>query len=228
MQVNTAVNIFEGLTPEEKDAFVGVCSEVDFTAGDRVFTEGDVEDDVHIVLSGQVRIAKAISLDVDRTLAVLGEGEVFGELALVGRGVRTAHADALTDTQVLNLTREAYETLSTRQPQLALKILGRFATMLAERLALTTDLLRDTVQWSLQVQGAASLDLHRVMHSRAEITVTLSNGAPVVGQLLKVEENEAGRMLTLSSSDGGLYMIPYHAVVSLQVPRDLLDDEDDV
>ena len=53
---------------------------------------GEEGDDLYIVISGRIRVAKAISLDVDRTLATLGPGAVFGELAMVGEGTRSASA----------------------------------------------------------------------------------------------------------------------------------------
>lgn len=222
----TAVNVLAGLDEGELTQLASVCRESSFAAGEKVFAEGDSGDELFIVRSGRVRIAKAISLDVDRTLSVLGSGGAFGELAMVGEGSRSASAVALEPTVVLALSKEGFATLTEQAPVLGLKVMGRFAAMLGERLRVTTDLLRDTVSWGLEVSGAAALDLHRVIHTRARVSVALVNGERLTGELLKVERAEAGTLLTISGLEDELHLVPYHAVVQLRVSKALLAAEE--
>jgi CRP/FNR family transcriptional regulator, cyclic AMP receptor protein len=223
---STFINVLEGLSTDEVDRFVALCEQSKHLAGEPIFTEGDEGDDVYIVRSGRVRIAKAISLDVDRTLTVLGKGGIFGELAIVGEGVRSASAIAEEDTTVLALSKASFVKLTEEAPALGLKIMGRFAAMLAERLRVTTDLLRDTVQWGLEVSGAAGLDLERLTHAQAGLTVTLVSGDVVSGRLLAAEKNDAGILLTISGDDDQLSLVPYHAVVSICTAKALLGGEE--
>lgn len=216
------VNVLEGLSEEELAGLEQACQRLSFEAGEAVFREGDPGEDLYIVRTGRVRIAKAISLAVDRTLLLLGPGGVFGELAMVGEGARSASATALERTDVLALSRDGFDLLTEKQPALGLKVMGRFAGMLADRLRVTTDLLRDTVSWGLEVSGAAGLDLHRVIEVQAQLELSLSNGERVRGHLIKVDRSSAGTLLTISGTDGQLHLVPYHALVVIRLGKQLL------
>jgi CRP/FNR family cyclic AMP-dependent transcriptional regulator len=214
-----SVDMFHGLPPDEVEALVAACKRGHYEPGQAVFVEGDSDDDLYIVKSGRIRISKAISQDTDRTLAVVERGGVFGELALVGASSRSATASALEPTEVLALTRDGFGGLADRSPQLGLKVMGKLATVLAERLQTTTDLLRDTVNWSLEVSGAAQLDLHHVIQARASVEVALTNGDRLKGQILKVEQTAGGVIVTLAGDGDALHLLPWHAVMSLRLSR---------
>lgn len=216
------VNVLAGLSSEEVDRLEQVCASQTYAPGEAVFEEGEEGDELYIVLSGRIRVAKAISLDVDRTLATLGPGAVFGELAMVGEGTRSASAVCEEATKLLVLSREGFVALTDQEPVLGLKVMGRFAAALAERLRTTTQLLTDTVKWGLEVSGAAALDLHHVLAVHATLSLALTNGERVVGRLLKVERSDVGATITLLGRDGQLHMIPYHAVVAIRLNPDIL------
>lgn len=220
---STPINVLHGLSEDELQQLELACERLTFDEGEAVFREGDPGDDLYIVRNGRVRIAKAISVEVDRTLVLLGSGGVFGELAMVGEGARSASAFATEEgTTVLALSRDSFDTLLREAPGLGLKVMGRFAAMLADRLRVTTELLSDTVRWGLEVSGAASLDLHRVIEAQARLEVALTNGERVTGRLLKVDRTAAGTFLTISSGDGRLHLVPYHALVVIRTGKDLL------
>ncbi|MGE0708773.1 MAG: cyclic nucleotide-binding domain-containing protein [Planctomycetota bacterium] len=216
------INVLAGLSDDEIHRLETVCRTQSLEVGEVVFGEGDEGDDLYIVVSGRVRIAKAISLSVDRTLATLGAGGVFGELAMVGEGTRSATATAEEHTRLLVLARDGFIRLTEEEPVLGLKVMGRFAAALADRLRTTTQLLTDTVKWGLEVSGAASLDLHHVISVHATLALALSNGERVVGRLLKVERAEAGTLITLLGRDGQLHLVPFHAVVAMRLNPEIL------
>lgn len=217
------VNVLEGLSEEEISRLEAVCQVQSLAADEAVFSEGDEGHDLFIIRSGRIRISKAISISVDRTLATLGSGGVFGELAMVGEGTRSASAVAVEPSRLLVLSREGFESLVDNEPVLGLKVMGRFSAMLADRLRLTTQLLSETVSWGLEVSGASRLDLQHVLQVQATLAVALSNGERVVGRLLKVDANDLGTTLTLMGRDDQLHLIPYHAVVAIRLDRALLN-----
>jgi len=67
---------------------------------------------------------------------------VFGELALVGGGPRTADAIADSDIVVLVLTRAALAEIGAERPALAGRLVANLAKILSERLRTTTFALR--------------------------------------------------------------------------------------
>ncbi|CAG0961310.1 partial Cyclic AMP receptor protein, partial [Anaerolineae bacterium] len=60
-------------------------------AGEVLFREGDAGDRMYVIQSGAVRISKTVKGE-EKTLAILGPGEFFGEMAILNAKPRTATA----------------------------------------------------------------------------------------------------------------------------------------
>ena len=98
-------------------------SEKSFAAGEYVFKQGDLADNVFVIKSGEVEIVK--QGDVGATiLARLREGEYFGEMGLLGKQPRNASARAATKVSVLSIDRYAFENLFTAVPEFRKSIEG--------------------------------------------------------------------------------------------------------
>ena len=67
--------------------------------GETVFREGDPADGAYVVLGGRCAV-----VEVDERVAVLGPGELFGEMGALGNGVRSATVLALEDAELLFLS----------------------------------------------------------------------------------------------------------------------------
>lgn len=67
-----------------------------------VFREGDSARYLYFVRSGKIALRKRVG-STDQTLGIVGPGEVFGEIALIGQGMRLSSAQALETSQVLAL-----------------------------------------------------------------------------------------------------------------------------
>ncbi len=215
-----ATSVFEGLSDAEVQGLTRACETRSHAAGEAVFSEGDDGDDVYVVLSGRVRIAKALSVSTDKTLELVDRGGVFGELALLGGGLRSASASAVEATEVLVLTRDGFLGLAERDPALGFKIMGRLAAILAQRLQTTTELLRDTVRWSLEISGAAELDLQHLIHAHPNVEVQVAGGETFEGRLLKAEPTARGELLlTFADIRDDLRLVPFHALTSLRLPK---------
>ena len=79
-----------------------------YEKGTTIFFEGDPGDAMFIVESGSVQIVKAVEGGSIR-LAILGDGELFGEMAIIDGGKRMASAVAHEDSVVLKVPREMLE-----------------------------------------------------------------------------------------------------------------------
>lgn len=87
-----------------------------FSAGEVIFSEGDLQDIAYIVEEGRVEIWTLIDNE-RRVLNSLGMGSLFGELALVDRQPRSASAMAATDTLLTIVTQQQVdERLSDADP----------------------------------------------------------------------------------------------------------------
>jgi CRP/FNR family cyclic AMP-dependent transcriptional regulator len=100
--------LFSGLLPKDLEPLLPDIRSRRFAAGSHIFREGDPGDHLHLVASGEVKISRTTEAGSDVVFGILGEGEVFGEIAVLEEsGIRSADAQALVETECLLLPRQA-------------------------------------------------------------------------------------------------------------------------
>ncbi|HEX5610239.1 MAG TPA: Crp/Fnr family transcriptional regulator [Solirubrobacterales bacterium] len=119
-----SVTLFADLEEGELERFSHVAVPRSFPAGTRVFHEGDNSDACYIVKEGSFRVTREHSDGRAITLATLGPGEIFGELAMLDGDKRSASAEALTDGELLALPAGDVRSLLARHPEIALKLVA--------------------------------------------------------------------------------------------------------
>jgi rhodanese-related sulfurtransferase len=120
------VEIYKNLT-------VGDLERRKFTPGQVILEDGaDAHGEAFVIHSGKVEIRKIMN-GVDRVLAVLGEGELIGDMALFRKAPRSASAVALTDVEMLVLKSDRLEWLIRNRPQLTFELLRRLSEMAVQR-----------------------------------------------------------------------------------------------
>jgi CRP/FNR family transcriptional regulator, cyclic AMP receptor protein len=119
-----SVPLFADLDEAELERFSHVAVPRAYPAGTRVFHEGDSSDACYIVRDGSFRITREHSDGRAITLATLGPGEIFGELAMLDGDKRSASAEALSDGEVLALPAGDVRSLLARHPEIALKLVA--------------------------------------------------------------------------------------------------------
>ena len=103
----------------------------DFPAGAVVFEEGDPGSRLYVIQAGQVRVVKRTG-GRSLTLARLGPGEFFGEMALLDQQPRSATAVVDEPARLLELDEAAFERLVLERGEVALRILKRLSRRLRE------------------------------------------------------------------------------------------------
>jgi CRP/FNR family cyclic AMP-dependent transcriptional regulator len=119
-----SVPLFAGLEEGELERFSQVAVPRSFPAGTRVFHEGDSSDACYIVREGSFRVTREHSDGRAITLATLGPGEIFGELAMLDGDTRSASAESITDGTLLALPANDVRSLLGRNPEIALKLVA--------------------------------------------------------------------------------------------------------
>lgn len=94
-----------------------------------IFSEGQPGEELYIIQRGSVKIVKIVDNN-EVLLAVLKQGDIFGEMALLESKPRSASAIAYEDCTVLAVNRENFERMVGSQPQ----IITRLTQLLAERI----------------------------------------------------------------------------------------------
>ena len=102
-----------------------------FKAGEIIFKEGELGDRMFIIQSGKVRIVKKLK-DVEKTLAVMQEGDFFGEMAVIDKAPRSATAIALEDARLVILDEKVFEMHMQTNPAIVKKILKKMSSRLRD------------------------------------------------------------------------------------------------
>jgi CRP/FNR family transcriptional regulator len=113
-----------------------------FAKKEAVFREGDRADGFFIVAVGKVKVFKLSGEGKEQVLHVLEGGQTFAEAVIFEGGGYPAHAEALTDTELLFLPKRPFVDLLERHPKVAIRMLASLSrwlkrmTDLAESLSL--------------------------------------------------------------------------------------------
>ena len=109
--------------------------------GDILFREGDRGDRLYVIGEGKIKLGRTSVDGRENLLAVLGPGEMFGELSLFDPGARTATATAVAETQLIALGHDDLNEFLSGRPAVAATLLAA----LARRLRRTNEALADLV-----------------------------------------------------------------------------------
>lgn len=119
--------LFSGLLAAELQALEQTAQLKVYKAGRTIFQEGEPGDGMYILVQGKVQITALVGLDQRCVLATLGDGDFFGEMAVLDDRPRSASATAETDSQVYFILREDMVKILSRSPQLAITLVREFS-----------------------------------------------------------------------------------------------------
>ncbi len=123
------VPLFDLLDPASREALAAVIDYHEVQEGETLFHAGDPGESLFHVKSGQVELYIKDTAGQKIVLTIAGAGDLFGELALLDSGARTATAIALTRAQLLVLDRDDLLLLFQRNPDAALHMLAGMSKM---------------------------------------------------------------------------------------------------
>jgi CRP-like cAMP-binding protein len=135
------VELFSGLKPHGLELIAKVASEETHAAGTKIFQHGDAGDKLYLILEGKVRISREVPGMGEEALAVLGPGQVFGEMALLDESARSADARVHERCRVLAIPKDGFDDLLFLHKDLAYEVLWSIVRMLVSRLRETNDKL---------------------------------------------------------------------------------------
>lgn len=105
-----------------------------FSPGQFVFRAGDKSDEIYFVRKGIIKIVLPIGGDKTYHLLTIGMGGIFGEMAFIDNVLRSADALPLENCHLFVLSREKFEEVTSRYPELAGKFYQRLALLTVKRL----------------------------------------------------------------------------------------------
>jgi CRP/FNR family transcriptional regulator len=139
--VLASVPLFAALDAESATMLEAVLTKRNVARGHVVFREGEDGDRLFVVLEGKVKISRTAADGRENLLAVLGSGEMFGELSLFDPGPRTASVTTVTEATLASLDHDDLRPLLSERPGVAVELLQA----LAQRLRRTNEAMADLV-----------------------------------------------------------------------------------
>jgi CRP/FNR family cyclic AMP-dependent transcriptional regulator len=133
------VALFGGLTDAERAALQARLRRRRYRKGATVFVHGESGRDLHLIESGSVKICMTTADGKEITLAILGPGEFFGELALMDGEPRSSDAVTMEDCQFLLLERAEFLQFMAEHPSVAHRVIE----VLSRRLRDNNELVQD-------------------------------------------------------------------------------------
>jgi CRP/FNR family transcriptional regulator, cyclic AMP receptor protein len=159
------LELFRGLSPAELARVNDLLGRTNFAAGATIFTASQPGEVAYVVLSGTLKVSVIQANGRELTLALLGPGEVVGELSLADRGGRSADVVALEPATLLWIDRGTLQQLRRDIPLVTENLLR----LMARRLRLA----------NAQLEAIATLDVHgRVARQLLALGDTLGEQAP--------------------------------------------------
>ena len=141
--VLSQIYLFRELTPSEMDILVSISKQKRVKKDEIIFREGNVGDAFYLIVLGSVRISTIIPGVGEEALTILGEGEYFGEMALIDDEPRSASAIANEDTLLLLIEKDNFRKLLAQETGIAYKLLWVFTKTLSARLRKTDEQLKN-------------------------------------------------------------------------------------
>ena len=209
--------LFAGLNDDEAASLTEQLREVSVRKGEILFRGGEPGDRLFVILDGKVKVGIASADGRENLLAVLGPGEMFGELSLFDPGPRTATATALTNAKLTSLGRDRLEAWLTGQPHLASALLQA----LARRLRRTNEQMGDLVFSDVPGRVAkALLDLGEKFGTPTEdgLHVVHDMTQEELAQLVGASRETVNKALADFGNRGWIRLEP-RAVYLLDLPR---------
>lgn len=156
---NDKIKLFEGhvlfghLTPDDIDALLSHARFQHHRTGDIIFAKGSPGRSMMAVLDGSIRISSTAIGGREVVLAILHAGEIFGEIALLDGGERTADATAMTDCDILIIDHRDFIPFLEQRSDLCVRLLR----ILCHRLRQTDEQVEAALFERLEARVAKAL-----------------------------------------------------------------------
>ena len=217
MDVVRRAPLFAPLDDEAAEALLSQMTRSRIERGQELFHEGDQGDRLYVITEGKIKLGRRSPDGRENLLAILGPGEMLGELSLFDPGARTATATAVAETELVGLSHQDLTAFLEGRSEVAVTLLGA----LARRLRRTNEALGDLVFTDVPGRVAkALLDLSSRFGRPAEEGVLVAHDLTQeeLAQLVGASRETVNKALADFASRGWL-KLEARAVTLLDVER---------
>jgi CRP-like cAMP-binding protein len=167
-EILSKVPAFANLAPRDLKEVAAIVHKREYRAGEPIFYQGDPGLGMYIIQDGEVSIAILGKDGNEQELAMLGDGDFFGELALIDESTRSANAVCRTDCTLIGFFRPDLFELIEKENTLGIKIVMKLAEIVAQRLRQTDKELSKVKSQLERLQTRNERDSHVSKKSQAK------------------------------------------------------------
>ncbi|MEN8240475.1 MAG: ATP-binding protein [Chloroflexota bacterium] len=153
---------FPGIPEREAKKLIERGRVASYPNGTDLCIEGNVEDVFYVLLSGEVKVTKEISLNDNRLLKFLNPGDFFGEMGIIHDAPRAATVSTTKDSSVLEIDKEGFQESLQESSTVSLAMVREVSRRLRENDEMAIEDLRTKAgELAHAYQQLAELDLAR-------------------------------------------------------------------
>lgn len=127
IEILKKVPIFSGISSKDMEKIVAVTYQKKYRKDNMILIEEEAGQTMFILMSGQVKVSRISEDGREVILAVMGEGDFFGELSLLDGQSRSANVTVIKDAEMLLINRDDFLNLLNEFPQIAIQLLRELA-----------------------------------------------------------------------------------------------------
>jgi CRP/FNR family cyclic AMP-dependent transcriptional regulator len=129
------VGLFAGLPSADLRRVAAIAGERHYADGETIVRQDDPADEMHVIVSGQVRVLVGPAQGQPVEVARRGVGDVVGEMAIISHEQRTATLLADGEVRTLVLAQRPFEALLRERPETCLALLRQLCARLRQTTA---------------------------------------------------------------------------------------------
>jgi CRP/FNR family cyclic AMP-dependent transcriptional regulator len=209
--------LFSGLDEQAASILESSMAASSLKRGEVLFNEGDDGNQLYVVTGGKVKLGRTSPDGRENLLAILGPGQMFGELSFFDPGPRSATATAVTDLDLKSLGHDALIPILSDHADVALALLHQLAGRLRRSNEIVGDLVFSDVPGRV---AKALLDLAGRFGRKADDGVHVNHDLTQeeLAQLVGASRETVNKALADFASRGWLRLEP-RSVVILDLDR---------
>lgn len=188
-----------------------------YRRGEEIFREGTPGDRLYVIGAGKVKLGHTAPDGREHLLAILGPGEILGEVSLYDPGPRTATATALAKTVVVELQHTDLLRVLDARPEISQHLLRSLAIRLRRTNDKVSDLIFSDVPGRV-ARALLELGARFGQHTERGLRVTHDLTQEELAQLVGATRETVNKALAEFSSRGWL-QLDGRSVVLLDIPK---------
>jgi len=185
--------LFKELSPEELDRMAAATRQVHAARGEILFHRGDPANGFYVVVYGQVKLAFVAASGSEKVVDILAPGQSFGEAVMFMEQPHVVTAQALVDSLLLHVAKDAVFDEVARDPRFARHMIGGLSRRMRQLVAdLESNSMRSGTE---RVIGFLLSSCTTATPDTNELRVTLPTAKGIVASRLNLTQEHFSRIL---------------------------------